>query len=554
MNIDATAPADTGRIHSWKTIPWNKVKESVSRLQIRIAKAWREGKYRMVKNLQQLLSRSYYAKLLAVQRVTSNRGSKTPGVDKVLWRSPEVKLKAAQQLGKGTYNPSPLRRVYILKKNGKKRGLGIPTMSDRALQALHTMTLVPIAETQADHNSYGFREARSAADAIGQCFTALSRKSCAEYILEGDIKACFDKISHEWLLNHIPMDKAILRKMLKSGFMEEGALYPTDEGTPQGGIISPVLANMTLDGIESLLKCKLGKRREKHKVNFIRYADDFVITADSKELLENEIKPMLTEFLKERGLLLSEEKTITTSIHEGFDFLGQSIRKYRGKLLIKPSKKAVESLLNKVRDTCKDNKQITTLGLIYTLNPIIRGWANYHRHVVSSETFNKVDHEIFRITWQWAKRRHPNKTKSWVYCNYYKTTGTTQLAARGEDGQIVQLLKASKVKIRRHTKIKQEANPYDADWECYFERRQQEKMRKNYQGRQQLVSLRKAQKGQCIMCRQEMPMNESELHFKQAWTHKGSDNITNLALIHPQCHQQLHAKYDQHAGSHERPY
>jgi RNA-directed DNA polymerase len=203
---------------------------------MRIAKAWKEGKLRTVKTLQRLLLRSFYAKLLAVKRVTSNKGSKTPGVDKVLWRTPEDKLKAAIQLGKGKHTPLPLRRMYILKKNGKKRPLGIPTIPDRAVQALHLLTLEPIAESSADGNSYGFRSCRSTADAIEQCFNTLSRKVAAQYILEGDIKACFDEISHEWILNNIPMDEITLRKMLKSGYMEDNVFHATETGTPQGGL------------------------------------------------------------------------------------------------------------------------------------------------------------------------------------------------------------------------------------------------------------------------------------------------------------------------------
>lgn len=539
--IDAKAPA-SWRLTSWKTIPWNELRKSVSKLQVRIAKAWREGRHRIAKSLQQLLVRSHYAKLLAVQRVTSNRGRNTPGIDKVLWKTPELKLKAAQQLGKGPYKPSPLRRIYIPKKNGKKRPLGIPTMKDRAQQALHLMTLDPIAETMADSNSYGFRPARSTADAIEQCFTVLAKKRSAEYILEGDIKACFDKISHEWILNNIPMDKRILHKMLKSGYLEKEAFHPTDEGTPQGGIISPVLANMVLDGMQTLLEEKLGTRRRTHKVNFIRYADDFIITANSKELLENEIKPMLIEFLKTRGLLLSEEKTLITSIHKGFDFLGQNVRKYKGKLLIKPSEKATKTFLDKVRATCKGDKQATTLNMIRKLNPIIKGWANYHRHVVSSEIFQKVDHTLFQITWRWAQRRHPNKGKRWIYGKYYKNIkGRTQFSAKNEEGQPINLFQASRVKIRRHIKIKQKANPYDPAWEQYFEGREERKMRRKPQGKRQLELLRQQQNGLCAMCSKDLAGEGEEMHYRQAWIHQGTANITNLALVHPSCHRSTHA-------------
>jgi len=234
MNIDMTAQRIQQPL-SWKLIPWDKVVEHVRKLQIRIAKACKNRDLSKVKSLQRLLQKSFYAKLLAVRRVTTNKGSKTPGVDKVIWKSPEDKLKAANQLGVGNYTPLPLRRLYILKKNGKRRPLGLPSMKDRAMQALHLLTLEPIAESTADKNSYGFRPCRSTADAIEQCFKALCRGHAAQYILEGDIKACFDEISHEWMLKAIPMDKTVLRKMLKAGYIESNAFYKTEAGTPQGG-------------------------------------------------------------------------------------------------------------------------------------------------------------------------------------------------------------------------------------------------------------------------------------------------------------------------------
>ena len=231
------------------------------------------------------------------------------------------------------------------------------------MQALYLLALDPIAETLADPNSYGFRSWRSSADAIDQCFNALSKENSAQWVLEGDIKACFDKISHEWLLSNMPMEKNILRKWLKAGYIEKHVLHPTEEGTPQGGICSPVLANLTLDGLERRLSeiyPKTNIKRRGAKVNFIRFADDFIITGTSKDLLEQEVKPLVEHFMEERGLSLSPEKTIITHIDEGFDFLGQNIRKYQDgkqrKLRITPSKKNVHTFLEKVRATIKANQ------------------------------------------------------------------------------------------------------------------------------------------------------------------------------------------------------
>ncbi|ESQ13255.1 MAG: hypothetical protein N838_34150, partial [Thiohalocapsa sp. PB-PSB1] len=314
---------------------------------MRIVKAVKEGKWRLVKALQRLLSHSVSGRLLAVRRVTENRGKKTPGVDGIVWDTPEKKMNAVQRLLQRRYRAAPLRRIYIPKKNGKKRPLGIPTLFDRAQQALCKLGLEPVAECTGDTNSYGFRPERSAHDAAEQVFNALRLKSSAQWILEGDIKACFDEISHNWMLKNIPTQKRTLRKWLKAGYMEKNVFHDTEKGTPQGGIASPLLANMCLDGLEACVVNNITEKRQ-HKVNVVRYADDFIITGDSKEWLEQVAKPRVIRFLVERGLRLSEEKTHITHVTKGFDFLGWNIRKYpNGKLLIKPSESSIKTLAEK---------------------------------------------------------------------------------------------------------------------------------------------------------------------------------------------------------------
>ena len=361
MNVETSACASSGSAQHWSQIDWGKCRRQVTRLQARIVKATREGRWNKVKTLQRLLTHSFSGKALAVKRVTENQGKRTSGVDGVLWSTPAAKLKAIESMQHRGYRPLPLRRVYIPKANGKQRPLGIPVMSDRAMQALHLLALAPIAETTADPDSYGFRPERSTADAMSQCFKVLSFKRSPQWILEGDIKGCFDHISHSWMGQNIPMDKTVLHQWLKAGYVEKRILFPTEEGTPQGGIVSPTLANMTLDGLQPLLakhfpreKWKDGKKWSP-KVNLVRYADDFIITGDSKELLENEVRPLVEQFLKERGLTLSPDKTRITHIDEGFDFLGQNLRKYDGKLLIKPSKKNTHAFLEKVRTIIQTN-------------------------------------------------------------------------------------------------------------------------------------------------------------------------------------------------------
>jgi RNA-directed DNA polymerase len=269
----ACAPSEL----TWNGINWADVLRQVRRLQARIVKATQEGRHNKVKALQWLLTHSFSGKALAVKRVTENQGKNTAGVDKVTWKTPGAKTNAIVSMQRRGYSPRPLRRVLIPKKNGKTRPLGIPTMKDRAMQALYLLALEPVAETTADPNSYGFRPERSTADAGEQCFIALARKSSAEWVLEADIKGCFDNISHDWMIKNVLTDKLMLQKWLKAGYVYQNELFPTEAGTPQGGIASPALANMTLDGLEAMLSARFPKSKQSGlKMNMVRYADDCV--------------------------------------------------------------------------------------------------------------------------------------------------------------------------------------------------------------------------------------------------------------------------------------
>jgi RNA-directed DNA polymerase len=467
----------------WEQANWPQIEAEVKRLQMRIAKAVREGRWNKVKSLQRLLTRSHSGKMLAARRVTENRGKRTPGVDGKVWHLPGTKWRGVMSLRHHGYRALPLRRVYIPKSNGDKRPLGIPCMKDRAMQALWKLALEPIAETRADANSYGFRPQRGTADAIAQCFIALARRPSAKWILEGDIRGCFDNFSHSWILEHVPMDKTILRQWLQTGYVEEGFLFETRAGTPQGGIISPVIANMTLDGLEAAVHASVGKstrERRTAKTNVVRYADDFVVTGDSKEVLQTQVLPAIRRFMAERGLELSEHKTRITHITEGFDFLGQNVRKYGNTLLIKPAKKSIQSLLDKVRDIVKVNRNSTQEKVIWQLNPVIRGWAMYHRHIVAKQTFSSIDAHIWRMLWQWAKRRHPNKSARWVKDRYFRSNEKTawNFATKGStDGTTVgiELFQARTVQISRHVKISAPAHPFDPQWTEYLNRRRTSK-------------------------------------------------------------------------------
>ena len=411
----------------WKEIDWKQAELYVNRLQVRIVKAVQADKWRLIKRLQTLITNSFYAKALAVRRVITNKGKNTAGIDGVIWSTDEEKIQAVYNLTAHSYKAKPLKRTYIEKYGRKeKRPLGIPTMTDRAMQGLQLLALTPIAETTADRVSFGFQQNRGAKDAMEYMFKLLARRTSPEWILEGDIKGCFDNISHEWMLKNIPTDKRIMKQFLKCGYVDNRRLFPTTDGSPQGGLISPAYANLTLDGLEKLLLERYSTSStghynanyNKHKVHLCRYADDFIVTANCKEVLE-EIKHVVEEFMNERGLKLSEEKTVITNIKDGFDFLGWNFRKFKGKLLIQPSAKSKKKITEKLSQTVKYYRGAKQELLIVKLNQITKGWAEYHHCVCAKSTFALIDHRLWEMLWKWAKRRHPKKCNKWVKNRYW---------------------------------------------------------------------------------------------------------------------------------------
>lgn len=538
----------------WHAVSWRQVERNVKGMQIRIAKATREGKWRKVKALQRMLTRTLSAKLLAVKRVTENQGKRTAGIDGELWESPETKWLAVSRMKQRGYRPLPLRRVYIPKANGKKRPLGIPTMRDRAMQALFLLALEPVSESTSDPNSYGFRSNRSTADAMSQLFVSLSSKASAQWVLEADIVGCFDNINHEWLIANVPMERSVLRKWLKSGLIYQSQFQETKAGTPQGGIISPTLANVTLNGLESglteYLSMKFGATKAlRLKVNVVRYADDFVISGSSKEILENEIKPWIENFLAVRGLKLSEEKTHIVHIDQGFDFLGWNFRKYQGKLLIKPSKKNVQTFYRKVKEIISKHKTVKQMDLIHLLNPILRGWAQYHSPVVAKATYSRMEHLIFDALWQWSKRRHPKKNTGWIRNKYFQIIGDRNwvfaVPAVSEEGKtdLIELYQLSGTVIKRHKKIKGAYNPFDPEWEMYGEKLQQERMLENMRHKKQFIRMYFDQGGLCAVCKCKMTKATGwHDHHIEYRVHGGSDVLGNRVLLHPNCHAQVHSK------------
>ncbi len=470
----AGAPRDDADV--WKRIDWSAARRTVRRLQCRIAKAVKEGRWNKVKALQHLLTRSRAAKCLAVRRVTSNKGRKTPGVDGVVWRGARVKGQAAQSLRRRGYKPQPLRRIYIPKKSGnKKRPLSIPTMHDRAMQALYKLALAPVAETTADPNSYGFREGRRCADAIAAGFNALAKPNSAPWILDADIQSCFDNIRHDWMLDHMPMDQRTLRQWLEAGYVEDGHLYPTRKGTPQGGVISPTLMNMTLDGLEQAVHQAVPRR---HRVNVVRYADDLIVTGKSCRFLQEAVRPALDAFLDERGLHLSDEKTAIAHIKNGFAFLGQTFRKHAGILHITPSSDSVTALLPKLGTIIRNHVHAPLPPLVKQLNQALRGWGNYHRHVVAGDAFARVNLYVYRQLWRMLRRRHPGRSKKWLTQRYWDTTGPARIfvaTARTRQGESTySVMRLASDNSQRYVKVRAHANPYRPEDAAYFQRRRKD--------------------------------------------------------------------------------
>jgi RNA-directed DNA polymerase len=533
---DRTANSDTRNAAlQWKQIDWKRAGAYVKKTQTRIAKATAIGDKRLARELQRMLRHSYYAKALAVKKIATNKGKNTPGIDGITWKEPSQKYKAVLSIDMRRYHPQPLRRAYIKKANGKTRPLGIPTMNDRAIQCIEAMALDPVIETQSDRVSFGFRKGRNCADAMGQIFIALHGKNHAQWILEGDIKACFDEISHQWLLDNAEMEKNNLARILKAGYVEKRQLYPTTSGTPQGGLISPILANQTLNGMESMLRktFQIQKRTREGgyynpKVNLIRYADDFIVTAADRETAEK-AKEAVKEFIAARGLRLSEEKTLITEIHEGFDLLGWNFRKYKEKLLIKPSKKSERKVVKNLRETIRKYQGASQDVLISKLNPQITGWSTYHQGAIAKNAFSKIDSVMFRMLWKWAVKRHPNKGKKWVKNRYWKTEKNRRWVFRGEQKRLKQM---ADLKIVRHVPLKLDMNPYIDS--SYFENRKKKLEANKLTGGTKQVWNR--QHGKCPQCKEIMDKIEDRKVYQveYAYPQKGRPKKETM-FIHKAC-------------------
>lgn len=535
----------------WQDVDWRAVETNVRQLQERIFRATERQDWKKVRSLQKLLSRSTSNKLLAIRRVTQeNRGKQTPGIDGELCDSPEKRMALYHDgLHLRNYRPKPVRRVYIPKSNGKTRPLGIPTVKDRVMQAIVKAALEPEWEARFEPNSYGFRPGRCTMDAIEQIFATLVHEGASQWILDADIRGCFDNIAHEPLLEHIPVFRTTIRRWLEAGVVELGHRAKTEAGTPQGGVISPLLCNVALDGMERIFGCESSsgsylmptkRTGENWGISLIRYADDFVVTAPTRAVLEDYAIPRLEDFLARRGLELSEAKTRIVHREEGFDFLGFTVRRYGRKLLVTPQKAKVQAHLQRLKGIFDANKAAPLETVILQLNPVIWGWAMYYRHAVSSQTFSTVRHRLWQMSWRWAKRRHPNKSSQWVYERYYRRIGTRSWVF-GTDR--LTLRDPSRIRIRRHAKVKRYNSPYDPTLRAYWARRCKRRVGGRAKAWWQLQVLRK-QDYRCGHCRLVFtPECEIHYHHLRPRASGGSDDQHNRVALHAHCHRQIHQRH-----------
>ncbi len=541
---------------SWRKLPWRKLEQHVYRIQKRIFKAQSCGNTKAVHTLQKLLIKSRAARLLAVRRVTQeNQGKKTAGVDGVKAVPPKQRLVMVESIHPKHWKhlvTRPVRRIYIPKPGkDEKRPLGIPVMETRAAQALVKLALEPEWEAKFEPNSYGFRPGRSCHDAIEAIFNSIHQQP--KYVLDADIKGAFDHINHEALLRKLgtyPAIRQMIKRWLKAGVMDEGVFHETPSGTPQGGVISPLLMNIALHGMEEAVRGIYRAKRQNPL--FVRYADDLVVFHSSEEGI-HKAQEVIEAWLSEMGLELKASKTRITHTAEGFDFLGFTIgqvpvgKTHRGKrsngkpldfkTIIKPSKEALKRHQEEIRTIVEKNRSAPQEKLIQELNPVIRGWTNYYRTVAASQTFSSCRRQLFRKLEYWAKRRHPNKGMHWIMNKYWHVEEGKGWHFRTKDGP--KLWQHTDTKIQRHTKVKGKASPYDGKLLYWSQRLSSGPV---VSGR--AASLLRKQQGKCRWC--ELLFRDGdqiEIDHILPKHLGGGEELSNLFALHRHCHDQRHAKY-----------
>ena len=548
-------------MYEWKELPWQQIERRVFKLQKRIYRASNRGDVKTVHRLQRLLMKSWSAKCLATRRVTQdNQGKKTAGIDGVKSLTPAARLKLVARLNL-KLKAKPVRRVWIPKPGTtEQRGLGIPVMDDRACQALVKLGLEPEWEAKFEANSYGFRPGRGCHDALSAIRSHINQQP--KYILDADIAKCFDRINHTALLDKLktmPTLRKVIKAWLKAGVMDEETLFPTEAGTPQGGVISPLLANVALHGMETDLKAAFpadikrdGQWLRNWQPTLIRYADDLVVL-HRDELVIEQAKQILSKWLAGMGLELKASKTRFTHTlepHEenvGFDFLGSTVRQYpvgkthapktrgrtKGRLafmtIIKPSKTAQKSHYQKLRETLKALAMAPQADLIQALNPIIRGWANYHSPNNAAQAFNHADYLMHTLLWCWAKRRHTNKPAQWIWQRYWHRSNNCLVFAAKTS---IELVRHDETSIREHFKVEGTRSPFDGDWSYWGKR-----LGRYPDLTKRQAQLLKRQMGKCNYCGLHFT-SEDKLEIDHIIPRQqgGKDDYSNWQILHRHCH------------------
>jgi len=541
---------------NWDTIDWSHCTTYVRKLRQAIFRATKENDLRKVRTLQRIMLRSYENRYMAVRRVTQvNQGKYTPGVDKVVVKTPKARGELMDWLGQyEPWKPLPTRRVYIPKANGNQRPLGIPVIIDRCLQAIVKNALEPYWEAKFEDSSYGFRPGRGCHDAIERIYNLASAKGNRRWVLDADIKGAFDNIDHDKLLEIIGNFPAreLIHQWLKAGYLEDGVLHDTDAGTPQGGVISPLLANIAFHGMEEALdvRYRFNKRMNawilhEGSMGLVRYADDFVVFCHTKEKAE-QAREKLKDWFAERGLTFSEEKTRIVNLDEGFDFLGFNVRQYKVttsrsgyRLLTKPSKKSVQAIRRKLKEAFRKWRGHAVEKLIRAVNPIIRGVANYFRTGVSAKTFNRLDDYCFKLQLRWVGRKHSAKGWGWQKRRYWGNYRAGDKWVFGNKDY--QMTKFSWTPIKRHVMVRRFASWDDPELESYWDERKEREIDLWLSAFKKKVA--KQQNYVCPVCKDHLVNGEDlhEHHLVQR-CEGGGNQPSNYVLVHHYCHQAAHAE------------
>ena len=515
----------------WKKFDWDAIEENLLYLQRKLTLATFKKQNREIKRIQNKIVGDIKFKALAVHKVAEENHSGA-GIDGILWTSNSEKMNGAMSLSAEQYRAQPLKRIIVQDKNkNKERRIGVPTVKDRSMQVLYSFALVPIAEATADRKSFAFRKGRSALDAHYYVFEALTRKNAPEWVFIGDIKSYYESISHEWLLEHIPMNKKVLREFLKAGFAFRGEIFPTDFGISLGANISPILGNMVLDTLQETIFNNMKNRRENdfNNGNLIRFADDVLVTANSKEDAE-EIKDIIETFLYERGLTLSKEKSKIIHISEGFDFLSRHYWKHNGHLSASPSDLAIKAFENNLQEyILQHDVRWSQRSLIKGLNAKLQGWAGYHRVTEATDSFRHIDSVVSALLLKLLQNIHPQKSKDELIEKYwYKEADGTKVFAL-PDRNDIRLMHMRDVLLITHSPLKTNANPYLDS--AYFEDRLESHEINKVNGKYKAVG--KRQNGKCYYCGNIIDVNqEKKIIFKKL---SGDKSIKNMAYIHALC-------------------